>query len=235
MTDEKFTELVNLYFDNEIASVDLAWLQEELASNTTRKREFEERHLLHQAMRMALNPCGFETHPHAQPEQQDLSLPCWKIASGIASGMAACLAFGLALLAPILLNPTAGLTDQSLALQAVESEVPLAFGKTAVARYSAVRNVAQRNRCSLTAQLRLLGLQPAMTPQDQQLHGVDIAALQRGNLARSREAELINRFNQTSTMPEPQFFEIADRPTKFEQNHNAHWPSGFGTSLASFK
>jgi len=56
MTEEKFTELVNLYLDKEISESGLAELKAELASDAKRKAEFQERCRLHQAMRLALNP-----------------------------------------------------------------------------------------------------------------------------------------------------------------------------------
>ena len=56
MTDEKFTELVNLYFDKEISEEDLEWLKSKIAACPDRKRAFAERCRLHQAMRMALKP-----------------------------------------------------------------------------------------------------------------------------------------------------------------------------------
>lgn len=56
MTDEKFTELVNLYFDKEISAEELEELKSEIAACPTRKRAFAERSRLHKAMRMALKP-----------------------------------------------------------------------------------------------------------------------------------------------------------------------------------
>jgi hypothetical protein len=56
MTEEKFTELVNLYLDKEISVRGLAQLKCELAANVERKDEFAEHCHMHQAMCMALNP-----------------------------------------------------------------------------------------------------------------------------------------------------------------------------------
>jgi hypothetical protein len=56
MTEEKFTELVNLYLDTEISERGLAQLKHELAANVERKDEFAEHCRMHQAMCMALNP-----------------------------------------------------------------------------------------------------------------------------------------------------------------------------------
>ena len=56
MTEENFTELVNLYLDKEITVRGLAQLKCELAANVERKDEFAEHCRMHQAMRIALNP-----------------------------------------------------------------------------------------------------------------------------------------------------------------------------------
>lgn len=56
MTDEVFTELVDLYLDQEISKEDLARLRAELAANPERKESFLERRCLHRATRLALAP-----------------------------------------------------------------------------------------------------------------------------------------------------------------------------------
>lgn len=56
MTDERFTELVNLYFDKEISADQLEELKSELAARPDRKRAFTERCRLDKAMRLALKP-----------------------------------------------------------------------------------------------------------------------------------------------------------------------------------
>lgn len=56
MTDKKFTELVNLYFDREISAEELEWLKSEIAACPERKRAFAERCRLDKAMRLALKP-----------------------------------------------------------------------------------------------------------------------------------------------------------------------------------
>ena len=56
MTEDKFTELVNLYLDKEISECGLAQLKRELAANAERKDDFAGRCRMHQAIRVALNP-----------------------------------------------------------------------------------------------------------------------------------------------------------------------------------
>lgn len=225
MTDEKFTELVNLYFDNEISSVDFAGLQKELSLNPARKREFEERHQLHQAMRAALNPGKFELASEAS--QSRSGLPRWLFASGLA----ACASFGLLLLVLALSNSgvwTAGSTG----VEVVTEEELLEFGAAEMERYTAIQREASRRRGSLTAQLRLLGLKPEMTPPVRELQGVDLASLKTQDDLRTRQAALLNQQKVHSTMAQPQLFEALNRPVPAEQT--SRWPSGFGASLASF-
>ena len=54
MTEQTFSELVNLYLDKEMSPEDLEALKAELQSNPERKDEFKERCRLHQAMRLAM-------------------------------------------------------------------------------------------------------------------------------------------------------------------------------------
>lgn len=56
MTDEKFTELVNLYLDKEISAEDLKLLEAEITASPARNQAFTSRCRLHKAMRMALEP-----------------------------------------------------------------------------------------------------------------------------------------------------------------------------------
>lgn len=55
MTEDRFTELTNLYLDKEISEKQLVELKAELAVNSQRQAEFQERCRLHQAMRLALD------------------------------------------------------------------------------------------------------------------------------------------------------------------------------------
>ena len=73
MTEEKFTELVNLYLDKEISDCGLAELKAELAANAGRKAEFHERCRLHQAMRLALNPQTTKRRSRAKRSRSELS------------------------------------------------------------------------------------------------------------------------------------------------------------------
>jgi hypothetical protein len=231
MTDDKFTELVNLYFDSEISSVDSKWLQDELSSNPARKREFEERHHLHQAMRMALNQSACAPRSAAtQPSPMAIRLPVWILASGLA----ACFSIGFVVLTPVLLEDSARMMARSVNMEIVgEDELP-ELGQVEMARYTAIQQQAERSRGSLTAQLRLLGLHPEMTPQERQLQGVDMAALSSRNESASREVDLLNQISAESALDRPQLFEALNRPIR-EEHNASRWPSGFGSSLASFK
>ncbi len=67
MTEEKFTELVNLYLDKEISAEDRELLQSELAADPQREAAFNERVRLHRATRMALSP---ESRRRRSPQGQ---------------------------------------------------------------------------------------------------------------------------------------------------------------------
>ena len=70
MTEEKFTELIDLYLDEEISKEDLKRLRAELAADPDRKQRFLERRCLHQATGLALAPETFggpsKRRPHAK-------------------------------------------------------------------------------------------------------------------------------------------------------------------------
>lgn len=80
MTEEEFTESINLYLDKEISEEMLQALKSELAGNPDRQAEFAKICRLHQAMRLALRP-------------QSATLPSAKSSLGwFNKGLAPCLA-----------------------------------------------------------------------------------------------------------------------------------------------
>lgn len=136
MTDEKFTELVNLYFDKEISAEGLKELKFEIAACPERKRAFAERCRLHKAMRMALRPQksrrsrGSQTRSRSRRRASSISsrskprssLSSTRISAHeeyartanaahfprwmLASGLAASLAIGILLLPPVFRDTT---------------------------------------------------------------------------------------------------------------------------------
>ena len=223
MSDTEFLELVNSYFDREITSADLRWLQQELAANPARKREFDARFRLHQAMRMAV-----ASEVEQVAELRELGARKTAQASRLTalvfgSGVAACAAVGFVLFKPVLREP------QALATEGEISELE----RSDVERYAATQSVHESRRGSLASHLRLLGLTPEMAPDGRHLRGVDHEALRRREARRQYEIDRINQFKDFSAMPEPRLFESLDDSSSRDV-HPQGWPAGFKSSLASF-
>ena len=62
MTEDKFTELVNLYLDKEISGCGLAQLKGELAANAERKDDFAESCRMHLAMGTEISGNGSQSY-----------------------------------------------------------------------------------------------------------------------------------------------------------------------------
>jgi hypothetical protein len=223
MNDAKFTELVNLYFDREITSGDLEWLQQELAANPTRKREFEARFRLHKAMRMAVAPEVEEVARFSELGARKATRASRLTALVFGSGIAACAAVGFVLLKPVIRESEAVTTTD---------DIP-GMARSDMQRFAATQGLPKSRRGSLASHLRLLGLTPEMAPAERQLSGVDHEALRQREVRRQYEIDRINQFKAFSAMPEPRLFEsLDDSPTRETQTQR--WPTGFKSSLASF-
>ena len=224
MNDAKFTELVNLYFDREITSGDLEWLQQELAVNPARKREFEARVRLHQAMRMAVASEVEQVAKFRELGAQKASRATRLTALVFGSGIAACAAVGFVLLKPVI--------RESEAVASTEDMPGMA--RSDMQRFAAATQAQpESRRGSLASHLRLLGLTPSMAPAERQLSGVDHEALRQREARRQYEIDRINQFKDFSAMPEPRLFESLDDHSARETQAQ-RWPAGFKSSLASF-
>lgn len=226
MSEEKFEELVNLYFDREINSSDLEWLKQELATNLRRRRAFEARHRLHQAMSQALHSDGAaEQFPLSRRGSSLGRLSTW----AFGSGLAACFSIGFVLVAPAVMNSSA---VASLTSARVDADELPELEKSNFQRYAASQAASSRPRGSLAALLRLSGLKPDMAPAERQLQGVDFATLQRSNERGRGKIDLLNQFKDFSLTGESRLFEAMPHLVRFEKTPS--WPSGFETTLASF-
>ncbi|MFQ3225791.1 MAG: hypothetical protein ACI8Z5_002055 [Lentimonas sp.] len=223
MNDAKFTELVNSYFDREITSSDLEWLQQELAVSPTRKREFEARLRLHQAMRMAVAAEVDEVARFSELGARKAAQASRLTAIVFGSGIAACAAVGFVLLKPVIRESEEVATIEEIS----------AIARSDVQRFEATQSLPESRRGSLASHLRLLGLTPDMAPAERQLSGVDYEALRQREARRQYEIDRINQFKAFSAMPEPILFEsLDDNPARGAQAQR--WPAGFNSSLASF-
>ncbi|MDQ8193483.1 hypothetical protein QEH59_03540 [Coraliomargarita sp. SDUM461004] len=151
------------------------------------------------------------------------------------AGLAASFVIGFVLLAPAL-RDTVNLASRA-ALEGIESDQELqmdpldTIGRSEWRRYATTQAQRSANqRASIAAQLRLMGLRPELTPVEKQLRSVSAAAARRPAPARN-DAELLAAVQQMSPMPTPQILRV--QPT--DQESSMKWPSGFHSSLASFK
>jgi len=204
MTEEKFTELVNLYLDKEISGEDLERMKAEILANPDRERAFVERCRLHRAMRLALEP-------DVRASGSGVFVPRWLLLSG----MAASLALGFVFLAPI----NSSLTDSGGATTLVDAalerfspatteEELTPLRKSELQRYASVQEQRQVNpRASLVSQMRLMGLRPEHTPQDKKLERVDLAAIYEP-VEKVHQAELFQRIQALKAFPSSDLIRI---------------------------
>ncbi|MDQ8207084.1 hypothetical protein QEH52_06165 [Coraliomargarita sp. SDUM461003] len=181
-------------------------------------------------------PLPFETRHQASTFSEKGVMPRWVLGTGLAASFA----IGFTLLAPAFrggLHYAANLVQQGVAsdkLSETEQLDPLdTLGRADLRRYASTQAQRSTNqRASIAAQLRLMGLRPEFTPEEKQLRSVSLAAAQRPQPTRN-DAELLAGVQQMSPMPTPQILRVAADSTSHESS--SRWPSGFQTSLASFK
>ena len=240
MTEDKFTELVNLYLDKEISDCGLAQLKSELAANAERKDDFAESCRMHLAMRMALNPQSpkrsyefwrNESNSLSPSSHKVTTLPLWIMGTGFAAS----LALGFALLMPVF-RETPAVSSQTT-LKGVEVEDLFEddlldrIGHQEIRSFANVQAQRKANQqASLATQLRLLGLSLELTPKKKQLRPFSAAAALRPEEVRDY-AELLMEVQEMSAMPPPQILRVES----MQSESAASWSGGFQSSLASFK
>ena len=240
MTEDKFTELVNLYLDKEISECGLAQLKSELAANAERKYDFTESCRMHLAMRMALNPRSPKrSYEFWRNESNSLSPSSHKVATFprwiMGTGFAASLALSFALLMPVFRDTPAVSSQTIIKVVEVENlfEVDL-LDRTSHQEIRRFANVqAQRNanqQASLATRLPLLGLSPELTPNKKQLRFISAATTLHPEVVRGH-AELLSEVQKMSAMPPPQILRVES----MQSEPSAPWSGGFQSSLASFK
>lgn len=253
MTDEKFTELVNLYFDKEISAEGLRRLTAEIAACPERKRAFAERCRLDKAMRLALAPrrqgsrrtssrrrfrsrsasaATRLSHVEASARSSSgrgASLPRWVLGSG----MAASLVIAAILLTPVFRDTVApGAQPALVGLDQEELQDPLAsLGNSELRRYAAAQQQAGvQYHASLVAQMRLMGLRPELTPQDKELREVGLPAHYEPKHEVS-QAELFQRIQAQKAIPAPSLF----RYQEADQHLMPNWPETFQAAPVRFE
>ena len=223
MKESKFTELVNLYFDREISSVEIELLREELAVCPARKTELESRYQLHRAMCVAVAPEALKVAEFrvlaAKKTARASRLMAWLLGCGIAASVGA---------AFVLLNPV--IREASSVASAEEQTEIL---QTDMKRFAATQGTAESRRGSLASQLRLIGLTPALAPLEPQLSTVDVEALLQREARRQHQIDRINQYQAYSVLPEQRLFEPLPQ-SDWESQPQQQWPAGFLSSLAGF-
>jgi hypothetical protein len=151
------------------------------------------------------------------------------------TAFAASLALGFALLMPIFLDTSAETSqialDDMQAEALVQADLLDLIGQRELRRFTNLQSQREANQqASLAAQLRLMGLSPELTPNENQLRSISMAASQRPKVFREH-AELLAEIQKISAMPPPQILRVES----MQSEPTAPWSGGFKSSLASFK
>ncbi|NBB79035.1 MAG: hypothetical protein GVY36_06250 [Verrucomicrobia bacterium] len=233
MTEETFTELVNLYLDGEISEKDLSRLKSELAADAHRREVFVERNRLHKAMRLALNS-------QTLGRGQRVGFPRfsrWLLGTGLAAS----LVFAWVFFSPAFLDrggygPLAvevGSASDSEA-DVIEQALSDWSSEADLRRYASRQQRELANeRASLAAQLRLMGLRPELTPENKTLRAIDRTALKAEST--QSQAEVLNKLQRQAVMPKARILRSdADWNDRAEGSFNSYG-GGFESSLISFR
>lgn len=261
MTEEKFTELVNLYLDKEISDSGLVELKAELTASAERKAEFRERCRLHQAMRLAMDPqarkrrgsslrsrtstsrrTGVRRSGRASSrvatstridsyEETHVTFPRWILGSG----MAACLILGFVLLLPVFRDTTSVASQPALegieADELVEEDLLDSIGRAELRRFASIQEKQTVNRRASLAAQLRL---MGLRPE----HTPEEKELRSVSVAATQlaapsrsNADLLDEVQKISPMPRPRIL----RSDSMAGEPASRWPGGFKSSLVGFK
>mgnify|MGYP000032152858 CR=1 FL=1 len=231
MTESRFSELVNLFFDQEISSVELAELEAVLQSSPVRRGEFEARRKLQRAMIYAmLSPEERARLEGVQAEKVAVRAARPKLVKAglVAIGLAAGVVVGISLNAAYLVHQSETLPGNTVAsFEETLSDI-------LVARYERLERLQSEDTqvASIAAQLRLLGLRPELAGGTVELRAVDVAALASVRAARQREIQRLRSAPSEYRLVQPEIFESRELRTG---SANDRFTSGFEASLVGFK
>lgn len=222
MNESKFEELTNLYFDREISADELKCLKDELAANADRRREFQFRFRLHKATCSALS-CENAALSEQSSERPANDRPKHLPSLALGFGMAACFLVLLATSIFFMREPLDNADTFVAELSNPADELSYAENQEADSQFQG----------SLSSKLRLAGLTPDISSFNQQLSRVDTEALNRRQAHLQDVIKRVNRYQTYSAIPETQLVESFER--NYETSSDSYWPTGFKSSLASFK
>lgn len=154
----------------------------------------------------------------------------------LGTGLAACLTIGGMMLFPVFTDTT-HITKQSLEgveedeLANLDEQDPLdLINRSDLRRIASAHQRPERRSASLAAEMRLMGLSPEVVVADEaELLEVSLASTQPRD-TRLRRIEMLNQLKDYSPIPDLNILHSSD-----SSSSRSSWPSGFQTSLASFK
>ena len=239
MTDERFTELADLYLDGEISEKELTCLKKELSADAHRRDLFVERSRLHKAMELALDPQAVDRR-HRQDRRRPVAFPQfsrWLLGTGLAAS----LVLGWVLFSPAFWDhggdsaffveiDSAGASEQDLPNQVLSDWSTEADLKRYASRQ---HRMLENERASLAAQFRLMGLRPALTPPDKELQAITLPASQAEPTG--RRAALLNKLQRHAVMPKARILRSDADWDSYAEDGFESYGSGFESSLISFK
>lgn len=225
MTENRFSELVNLYLDGELGAEERAELDFALKNSPECRKEFNARLKLHQAMRQAL----------LSPEERALEQMALvsaarrmrsrliKVAS-VPAAMAASLVLGFVLGAAFLIHEFESAPNELYTNHSSFDEI----GENGLRHTFTTHKRHHGSNETLAAHMRLLGLRPELTSDAPALQKVDMAAHAQ---AQAMRLEAIERMSQNA-------YERQNPAHGFglDQNRSSALPlpEGFDFSLANF-
>jgi hypothetical protein len=262
MTEDQFTELVNLYLDKEISEEQLERLKSECETNANRKEAFRERCRLHEAMRLALNPemgrspgrrhrsrsrsarpgngprsgqrhaTGDRRSAERREPVGSVQFPRWILGSGIAASVMVA-----ALVLPSFFRDTTHRASQPELVgvtdtQLVERDPLDAIGKAELRRFASIQEQREINRSASLVAQMRL---LGLSP-DLTPEEKELREVSLAAVEAPRrsisQAEMLRQIQELRAMPEPHLIHLGADTRRASSPPS--WPGGFQASLASF-
>lgn len=224
MNKSKFDELTNLYFDREISVAEIECLKEELAKNADRRREFQLHYRLHQATCSALSSAENPEFIHEVISVEESAVRGKHRPSVIFGfGMAAC--FLVLFLVSVSITRELADTTEELAAETSDS-----LGKNVYVD-NAEPDVPLRK--SVSPEFLFSAFSSDNSLLNEPFGRVDTGNLHQGNLYFHEMAEPSYLYEADALTPVIQEAGLLDHP--YQTSHDSYWPTGFKSSLASFK
>lgn len=218
MTESRFSDLVNLYLDEELSSQERMELEQVLLKSPERRKEFDARLRLHAAMRQAfLSPQERALERMAKEPIQRRKLFKWAL---FPIGMAASVLVGFLLAANMIVKSSDSVSDAFLS----------DFGVSESSQDHLIGDYfppQSESSSSVAAHLRLLGLRPGMVEETSSLSAVDMVAYREAQQARLKLINSLRPAGYATSMESSAKFKLSSQPQQALSGE-------FGFSLANF-